>query len=71
MLHYRRNWLLSACAYNTRQQEFMRLIKSMHLTGSMRLIKVLKCGRQGVRKERAEGRKAYNGGQEAIRERNS
>ena len=24
-----------------------------------------------MRKERAEGRKAYNGGQEAIRERNS
>ena len=30
---YRRNWLLSACACNTRQQENMRL------TGSMRLIK--------------------------------
>ena len=26
------NWLLSACAYNTWQQE------NMHLTGSMRLI---------------------------------
>ena len=26
--NYRRNWLLSACAYNTRQQENMRLIKS-------------------------------------------
>ena len=39
---YRRNWLLSACAYNTRQQENMRLIKSMRLTGSMRLIKSAK-----------------------------
>ena len=37
----------------------------------MRLIKVLKRSRQGVRKERTKGRKAYNGGQEAIRERNS
>ena len=35
---YHRNWLLSACAYNTRQQENMRLTKSMRLTGSMRLI---------------------------------
>ena len=39
---YRRNWLLSACAYNTRQQENMRLTKSMCLTGSMRLIKSAK-----------------------------
>ena len=39
---YRRNWLLSACAYNTRQQENMRLTKSMRLTGSMRLIKSAK-----------------------------
>ena len=31
----------------------------MRLTKSMRLIKVLKRGRRGVRKERAEGRKAY------------
>ena len=35
---YRRNWLLSACAYNMRQQENVRLTKSMRLTGSMRLI---------------------------------
>ena len=41
-INYRRNWLLSTCAYNTRQQENMRLIKSMHLTGSMRLIKSAK-----------------------------
>ena len=39
---YRRNWLLSACAYSTRQQENMRLTKSMRLTGSMRLIKSAK-----------------------------
>ena len=39
---YRRNWLLSACAYNMRQQENMRLTKSMRLTGSMRLIKSAK-----------------------------
>ena len=39
---YRRNWLLSACAYNTRQQENMRLTKSMRLIGSMRLIKSAK-----------------------------
>ena len=39
---YRRNWLLSACAYNIRQQENMRLTKSMRLTGSMRLIKSAK-----------------------------
>ena len=32
---------------------------------------MLKRGRWGVRKERVEGRKAYNGGQEATRERNS
>ena len=31
---YRRNWLLSACAYNTRQQENMRLTKSMRLIKS-------------------------------------
>ena len=58
MYGYRRNWLLSACAYNTRQQENMRLIKSMRLTGSMRLIKSAQHGRWGVRKERVEGRKA-------------
>ena len=40
--NYRRNWLLSACAYNTQQQENMRLIKSMRLTGSMCLIKSAK-----------------------------
>ena len=32
---YRRNWLLSARAYNTQQQENMFLTKSMHITGSM------------------------------------
>ena len=44
VLSYRRNWLLSACAYNTRQQEnnIMCLIKSIRLTGSMRLIKSAK-----------------------------
>ena len=62
---YHRKWLLSACAYNTWQQE------NMHLTGSMHLIKSAKRGRRGMRKERAEGRKAYNSGQEAIRKRNS
>ena len=36
LLSYHRNWLLSACAYNTWQQENMRL------TGSMRLIKSTK-----------------------------
>ena len=56
---YRRNWLLSACAYNTRQQENIRLTKIIRLTGSMRL-KVLKHGRWGVRKERVDGRKAYS-----------
>ena len=35
---YRRNWLLSACAYNNRRQETMRLIRSMRLTASVRLI---------------------------------
>ena len=65
LFKYRRNWLLSACAFDTRQQENMRL------TGSMRLIKSAKRCRRGVRKERAEGRKAYNVGQEVIRERNS
>ena len=35
---YRRNWLLSACAYSNGQQETMRLIKSMRLTASVRLI---------------------------------
>ena len=35
---YRRNWLLSACAYSHGQQETMRLIKSMRLTASVRLI---------------------------------
>ena len=35
---YRRNWLLSACAYNNGQQGTMRLIKSMHLTANVRLI---------------------------------
>ena len=34
---YRRNWLLSACAYSSRRQETMCLIKSMRLTGSVRL----------------------------------
>ena len=42
LMLYRRNWLLSVCAYNTRQQENMRLTKSMRLTGSMRLIKSAK-----------------------------
>ena len=42
LLQYRRNWLLSACAYNTWQQENMCLTKSMRLTGSMRLIKSAK-----------------------------
>ena len=32
---------------------------------------MLKRGRWGVRKERAEGRKAYSGDQEIIRERDS
>ena len=32
---YRRNWLLSARAYNTQQQENMFLTKSMRITGSM------------------------------------
>ena len=41
----------------------------MRLTGSTRLIKSDKMWWQGVHKERAKGRKAYNGGQEAIRER--
>ena len=54
------------------QQENMRLAKSMHLTGSMPLIKSAKTQyRQDVCKERSEDRKAYNSGQEAIRERNS
>ena len=35
---YRRNWLLSTCAYSNGQQETMRLIKSMRLTASVRLI---------------------------------
>ena len=35
---YRRNWLLSACAYSHGQQEIMRLIKSMRFTASVRLI---------------------------------
>ena len=35
---YRRNWLLSACAYSNSQQETMCLIKSMRLTASVRLI---------------------------------
>ena len=39
---YHRNWLLSACAYNTWQQENMHLTKGMHLTGSMHLIKSAK-----------------------------
>ena len=67
MVNYCRNWLLSAYAYNTQQQENMRL------TGSIRLIllKVLKHGRWGVRKEHVEGRKAYSDGQEATREHNS
>ena len=37
-LTYRRNWLLSACAYSSRQKETMRLIKSMRLTASVCLI---------------------------------
>ena len=47
----------------------MHFTKSMRLTGSMCLIKSAKLGRWGVRIERVEGRKAYNGGQEATRER--
>ena len=35
---YRRNWLLSACAYSNGQQETVRLIKSMRLTASVHLI---------------------------------
>ena len=46
-IRYRGNWL-SAYAYNTWQQENMRLTKRMRLTGSMRLM--LKHGRWGVRK---------------------
>ena len=42
VVNYHRNWLLSACAYNMQQQENMCLAKSMHLTGSMRLIKSAK-----------------------------
>ena len=49
----------------------MQQQENMHLTGSMRLIKSAKRYRRGVRKECAEGRKAYNAGQEAIREHNS
>ena len=56
---------------NMRQQENMRFTKCMCLTGSMRLLKVLKRSRWGVRKKHVKGRKAYNGGQEAIREHNS
>ena len=41
-LDYCRNWLISARAYNIQQQENMRLTKSMHLTGNMRLIKSAK-----------------------------
>ena len=41
-LDYHRNWLLSVCAYNTRQQENMHLTKSMDLTGNMCLIKSAK-----------------------------
>ena len=37
-IRYRRNWLLSACAYSNRRQETMRLIRSMRLTASVRLI---------------------------------
>ena len=37
-LKYRRNWLLSACAYSNGRQETMCLIKSMRLTASVRLI---------------------------------
>ena len=36
--HYRRRWLLSACAYKNEQQGNMRLIKNMRLTASVRLI---------------------------------
>ena len=60
---YRRNWL-SVSAYNIQQQENIRLINSIRLTKN-------KQGRWGVHKERAEGIKAYNGGQEVIRELNS
>ena len=42
----------------------MQLTKSMRLTGSMRLIKSA-VGRASLKC--AEGRKAYNGGQEAIK----
>ena len=38
IIYYRRNWLLSACAYSHGQQEAMRLIKSMRLTASVCLI---------------------------------
>ena len=37
-ISYRRNWLLSACAYNNRRQETMHLIRSIRLTASVRLI---------------------------------
>ena len=37
---YRRNWLLSAWAYNNEQQGNMRLIKSMRLTASVCLIEL-------------------------------
>ena len=35
---YRRNWLLSICAYSNRRQETMRLIKSMRLTVSVSVL---------------------------------
>ena len=38
LVRYRRNWLLSACAYSNGQQETMRLIKSIRLTAIVRLI---------------------------------
>ena len=38
VMKYRRNWLLSACAYNNGRQGTRRLIKSMRLTVSVCLI---------------------------------
>ena len=72
MLHgfiqYRRNRLLSACAYDSGSKEVCAQQKNMHLTRSMCLIKRLKRGRRDMRKEHAYGRKAYNGRREANRE---
>ena len=44
---FRRNWLLSACAYSNRRQETMRLIRSMRLTASVRLIERLNLNIEG------------------------